>query len=1243
MADLVSAVGVNTTTLSYSDQAELRATADANSKSQATSVNGIAEAQSEVTKAVGVLDSSITAGGAVAANIIQNGVADADATTVNKVGNPASSAFAWFTGQTGGMLDSTATDVDVTVGDNADINVRADNVADADAGNVAGAALAKAQVNETYGLENIGVSVGADGTVLADVDVDSTASAATVGASGATADANAEADATNVVAIQDLGGGSAAANSTFGGDALITANAGTSADRVKLAADATTTVGDATATSDSTLIAGIDGDGTEIVQVGGDASVTARGYADLDAAAVSTTGDSTAASTAAAVNGAEIDTLNVGADGVLKGFAATDADVSAATATGSADADNTLSESKGLDLDILSIGGDALDANGNTGVVGSAVADLSTSADAVTSTADADGAVGTAIGADLGATTVGNDASIAGVTDLNGTAAANSVGGAATANSIATTSTGTKTSGATSIGADGNLSATADSNQLAQAVSVDANADADATTTTNIGLDADSTTTIGGTASLNAKALNSNVATATSTDATATATADADNNVGADVEGAIAVGAGGSFTGVADLNLAATALTVGNDSAADVADANAGTDSNNIALSLDEASTSFGADASLIGDADLDASASATGTEADTTADVDLGQAGAIDITGQTITFGDGGTVGANSRVGTKNSALTVDGDASADTIVDRVYGLGDGTGNVTIGGTGLIDADALATNTATAAATVADSAVSATINNDVVEAINADTLTTGADLALDADAASTQMAVASNIGAVSGANTATVSATVGTYDAVKGIASTVINAGGDVSQLTADASLSGSATASNVNATGAATATAGSRDDVAAIEGSAITVGGSLLNGLSAQGTNTLTATADGVAGNALATAGGTGTAAQVQGMEGSDLTVGGNAGTVVGSATTAVNATASSVDGIASAAAGKQATGVQNSAIAIGGDGNLSAVGSAVANATAVTVDGFIAAATTDLNVQGLEQGSSDTTVIGASGNVVGQAFASGAASSESVAGLGAFSNAAMVADGIKLNANSADITIGDSGSISGLSVVGDLANGTLANGYTVTASSTDGFATALGRIDATGITGVDGGTTLTAGPSGGDVSGQVLAGASVVASNVGNAARATIDGTGGPADLVGLLDVDIVAGQAGSNMVKGTAFGEFDAVASSVAGDATGRSDVNANGILDAQGDGTISVAGGLQAIAQLTNSVTSTTVEGNATAEVISDAVGLSGYTVTMVGSGPLIAQAFSNSEALASSVDGSARA
>jgi hypothetical protein len=80
------------------------------------------------------------------------------------------------------------------------------------------------------------------------------------------------------------------------------------------------------------------------------------------------------------------------------------------------------------------------------------------------------------------------------------------------------------------------------------------------------------------------------------------------------------------------------------------------------------------------------------------------------------------------------------------------------------------------------------------------------------------------------------------------------------------------------------------------------------------------------------------------------------------------------------------------------------------------------------------------------------------------------------------------------------------------------------------------------------------------------------------------------------------------------------------------------VNAYGIFGGGSD-TISVNGGISAIAQLSNTVTATSVSGNAVATAISDAVGLSGYNVSIIGSGTLNASATSNSQSLASSVAG----
>jgi len=85
------------------------------------------------------------------------------------------------------------------------------------------------------------------------------------------------------------------------------------------------------------------------------------------------------------------------------------------------------------------------------------------------------------------------------------------------------------------------------------------------------------------------------------------------------------------------------------------------------------------------------------------------------------------------------------------------------------------------------------------------------------------------------------------------------------------------------------------------------------------------------------------------------------------------------------------------------------------------------------------------------------------------------------------------------------------------------------------------------------------------------------------------------------------------------------------------------VSAFGIRDADNDGFITTSGNILAVAQLTNTVTATTVYGNAVASATADAVGLSGYNVTIIGSGQLNASAISNASSLASSVGGNAGA
>ena len=112
-------------------------------------------------------------------------------------------------------------------------------------------------------------------------------------------------------------------------------------------------------------------------------------------------------------------------------------------------------------------------------------------------------------------------------------------------------------------------------------------------------------------------------------------------------------------------------------------------------------------------------------------------------------------------------------------------------------------------------------------------------------------------------------------------------------------------------------------------------------------------------------------------------------------------------------------------------------------------------------------------------------------------------------------------------------------------------------------------------------------------------------------------------------------------GSNLVKGITLGDFEAFVTSTEGDATASSDVDAFGITDSDLDGTLTTIGGVTAIAQLVTSNVSTSVNGAASATATSDAVGLSSYTINIIGDGTLNASAFSSSCGGASSAAGNA--
>jgi hypothetical protein len=718
--------------------------------------------------------------------------------------------------------------------------------------------------------------------------------------------------------------------------------------------------------------------------------------------------------------------------------------------------------------------------------------------------------------------------------------------------------------------------------------------------------------------------------------------------------GDISIGGGGTVSGLAGqtsdaLSLVASATTVTGDadttaSATTIAGIG-GTGTTDI---------SVGAAGVVTGGAVLASSSTATTTlgnaDADTTATAIIG-IGAADTQ---IDIGSTGQLTAVASVNAASSATSVTGvtglanTADANTDVDLVAALGTGAGDVTVGSDSVIVASAASISSATAASTagggVGQNTV-ATVNNDLVTGVDLVTLDAGNNASLTATASSTQTATASTIGAIGGAATDAAQAIAATTDQIIGVNNTAVDFGNDASKLSVSATLAATAISSNVNGADSSSE-AGLASDVFGITGTTtVDVGNSLtgVNGLRVDATSNLTATATGVDGTADADAGSSATS--VVAVDAVSIDVG-NSGNITAVAASTLAATASTTAAAATADAYQTGDGVLDTDITVGNDGNLTAQTTLIGNATATTVgpNGGAAAATANLDLigNGISQAAGFSIDIGDVGNVSGTSFNSGGAIAQTTNG-SATADGNVVAEGINLVAADSNITIGGAGNVTGLAVLGTLnATGNLANQIGVTASAVSDDATATGNFDGAGIFGVNAAeATITAGGRDGDLSGQVFAGGNVTASTTGNAAGDDATATIDPSDLFGISNVDLIGGQSGINQVRGTAFGDFDATATSVAGDATGTSTTSAYGIFGDGAADTLSVSGNVLAQAQLSNTVTATTVSGNAIATATSTAIGLSDYNVTIISGGNLTANAFSNASSTANSVGGDA--
>jgi hypothetical protein len=666
-----------------------------------------------------------------------------------------------------------------------------------------------------------------------------------------------------------------------------------------------------------------------------------------------------------------------------------------------------------------------------------------------------------------------------------------------------------------------------------------------------------------------------------------------------------------------------------------------------------------------------------------------------------------------SSATTTTNGATTTGEAAVANNLIEVLAGLGTDAGAVNVGTDATLTAVASSTSGATAVSVDgATKDTTADVGTDAVYGLNIDDLKVGNNASLTASAGSTQTASATTISAIGDAS-ASALADVGVDDRIVGIDTTNIDIGKDSSKFSAAATLTGTATSSNINGDDS-TSTAGDGSITSAIygEGSTIQIGNNLTgtNGLRADAIGSLTATASNVEGTANASAGDKGGTASsiVVGIDDAPIEVG-NIGNItsVGSAT--FTATATSIAGAATSNAGDEnagaadsrVTGISNGSVDIGQIGNITALATGTLNATATSTGGNAAATTAEtgtgfldgditigkegnivgqatlvgnatsttigpiggtttsdatlvLDANGIAQAATFTTEIGDTGNVTGSAFASGNSVSQITTG-DAKSLSTITSNGIELAAADSDLTIGGTGSVTGLGVIGTLnSSGNLGSQVQVTSTSVGSDATSEGTFNLAGIFGDDAAEAqVTAGPRDGDITGQAIGGANLVSSTVGDVNAAT-PGVAGTADtkntatLAGISDIDLIGGMVGqgsgtANSIRGTSFGDFDAAATSVNGDATSDSTVNAYGIFGGATGGTapddLSVNGNVTAIATLSNTVTATTVAGAATATATSNAIGISGYNINIIAGGSLTASATSNASTIANSIGG----
>ncbi|MEB3270425.1 MAG: hypothetical protein VKJ44_02085 [Synechococcus sp.] len=631
----------------------------------------------------------------------------------------------------------------------------------------------------------------------------------------------------------------------------------------------------------------------------------------------------------------------------------------------------------------------------------------------------------------------------------------------------------------------------------------------------------------------------------------------------------------------------------------------------------------------------------------------------------------------------------------------------------VAIGTDGVIEASAKDNATATAVTVVgsttpSDFAADAQSQRSFVQAISlyGGSLTTGDALAIQADASSVQVATAQSSGTAdatspgngSKASAAEASAIVG-LDGSDNLGQANIEAGGNITALRSNASLNTSAAATSVEGHSFADAASGAvvagGRDIALKAGNDATAGlffsavsDTLANAASTSGWASASSTGINVVGISAAT------------TVPNTIQIGDDAGVISGTAVNNVTTRSSTTEAPdlggappAPSAAPAQSYsrlalggtyGMLNTAIEVGGDATIQGKSATTLNSQANIVTGndadpsiSAASSSVDTTSAGISLTGADSIQIGAQGSVQAQALLGLTSSATSIDSAATAATAptsstvelaqAGLEMAIPIGKTFGEITIGQLGSIIADSLISRLADANqavvaplLSSAISVSDATKSELINNGGYLTSYGISGgYDTATqdfsSLNAGAAGGNVAGRSRVFADISAVNVGELGNVALDSTAlagsaaSPTGGTGITQVNISAGQKGSNQIVGESTTDIDLASTSIHGNATSTGFLGSGAILKTDPfttpgtpviNGKATVAGSMQAISQLLGTSLAQTINGGAQSGLTSVNLGIFGYDATVPSSGGFSSIASNSTSSKSVSVTGS---